>query len=100
MQISLETNTKTNFHQKECQACLSRYDLNVEPDNFYREQLQLQIPWHKDEIEVLNGNIDPTQAVKKHVSKIRSDSFEFNQLGGDTEFNALSNTVWQLEEEN
>lgn len=69
-----------------------RYNRVQDPDNFYREQLMLYINW-RDEITELVDEINLEQKFIELSDEIRSESLQFNQLGGPDEFEALLDAI-------
>ncbi|CAG5042961.1 unnamed protein product [Parnassius apollo] len=55
------------------------------PDNFYREQIMLYIPWRSEEEELLNPNINIKDIFDEYKERIKAESKQFNKLG-DADF--------------
>ncbi|XP_046974744.1 uncharacterized protein LOC124541014 [Vanessa cardui] len=74
-----------------------RYNREQDPDNFYREQIMLYVPWRNEESELVNDELNLEEIFLNKCNMIKSESIQFNSLGGPEEFEALLAAVRNAE---
>ena len=73
-----------------------KYSQNVDPENYFREQLMLFYPWRKEESDLLNGHNtyeDHFKAVQETIRLIRKDYDANTELLEKVELAAEAQTV-------
>ncbi|XP_043472427.1 uncharacterized protein LOC122505072 [Leptopilina heterotoma] len=70
-----------------------RYNKETDPENFYREQLMLYVPWRNEELELLNNEINIKDRYYSFKDVISKESRQFNKLGDAEEFEIFLNSV-------
>lgn len=76
-----------------------RYYRAQDPDNFYREQLMLYTNWRDEISELVNDVINLEQKFIELSDEIRSESLQFNRLGGPDEFEALLDAIRNVDKD-
>ncbi|CAG4957666.1 unnamed protein product [Parnassius apollo] len=74
-----------------------RYSYIDDPDNFYREQIMLYIPWRSEEEELLNPNINIKDIFDEYKERIKAESKQFNKLGDAEMFETLLTEIRNVE---
>ncbi|CAG4958469.1 unnamed protein product [Parnassius apollo] len=74
-----------------------RYSYIDDPDNFYREQIMLYIPWQTEEEELLNPNINIKDIFDEYKERIKAESKQFNKLGDAEMFETLLTEIRNVE---
>ncbi|CAG5050324.1 unnamed protein product [Parnassius apollo] len=74
-----------------------RYSYIDDPDNFYREQMVLYIPWRSEEEELLNPNINIKDIFYEYKERIKAESKQFNKLGDAEMFETLLTEIRNVE---
>lgn len=82
---------KLRNHPKVIRFC--RYSSQTDPENFYREQLMLYIPWHNEELELLDSQINIKEKFITCLNQIKTKSLKFNKLKDEDEFEMLLNAI-------
>ncbi|CAG5037268.1 unnamed protein product [Parnassius apollo] len=74
-----------------------RYSYIDDPDNFYREQIMLYMPWRSKKEELLNPNINIKDIFDEYKERIKAESKQFNKLGDAEMFETLLTEIRNVE---